>query len=136
MSVYPRLLVKFLLSPSRHLLAQSEQWKHQNNVRNLSKVNNKNYRTASMKSFWCIFYLLLSFCRFYKLFLYFSCCLWTSNCPLGSRENPIKRENSIKISFPFTTYVVLFNWIKELLRNTEPYSKPCQTSKMKLFLKI
>ena len=32
----------------RHLPIQSEQWKHQNNLRNISIVDNKNNRTTSM----------------------------------------------------------------------------------------
>ena len=38
-SVYPRLLIKFWLSPSRHLLAQSQQWKHQNHCSCISIVD-------------------------------------------------------------------------------------------------
>ena len=37
--------------PSQHLLVQSQQWKHQKNVRNLFKVDNKDTRTTSMTSF-------------------------------------------------------------------------------------
>ena len=32
----------------RHLPIQSEQWKRQNNLRNMSIVDNKNTRTTSM----------------------------------------------------------------------------------------
>ena len=35
--------------PSRNLLVQSQQGKHQNNVWNLFKVNNKDTRTTSVK---------------------------------------------------------------------------------------
>ena len=48
---------KFLwmeLIPSKHLLIQSRQWKHQGNVLNLFKVNKKN--KTSMTSFWCLYY--------------------------------------------------------------------------------
>ena len=41
--------------PSRLLLVQNQQWKHQNNVWNLFKVTNKDSRTPSFKSFWCFY---------------------------------------------------------------------------------
>ena len=41
--------------PGRHLLVQSHQWKHQGNVRNLFKCNNKDTRTTLMTSFWCLY---------------------------------------------------------------------------------
>ena len=34
------------------LIAKSQQWKYQNNVWNLLKVNSKNTKTTSMLSFW------------------------------------------------------------------------------------
>ena len=40
-----------LLLPSRHLLVQSKQGKQQNDVRKLFKVNNKDTRTTSVRSF-------------------------------------------------------------------------------------
>ena len=40
---------------SRHLLVQSQQWKHQNNMWNLFKVNNKDTKTTSVTSFWCLY---------------------------------------------------------------------------------
>ena len=40
--------------PRRNLLAQSEQWKHQSNVWNLFKINNKEARATSLTSFWCL----------------------------------------------------------------------------------
>ena len=40
---------------SRHLLAQSQQPKHQNNVRNLFKVSNIDSRTTPMTSFWNLY---------------------------------------------------------------------------------
>ena len=52
---------------NRHLLAQSQQWKHQNNVRNLFK-DNKDQNDID---------------RFLTLFLCFHCCLWTNQCWLG-----------------------------------------------------
>ena len=42
-------------SASQHLLVPNQQWKHQNNVWNLFKVNNKDTRTTSMKSFRCLY---------------------------------------------------------------------------------
>ena len=60
--------------PSRHLLVQSQQWKHQNNVWNLFKVNDKDFRIKSMMSLWCIYYQIFkdfTFARFHYW-------LWTS----------------------------------------------------------
>ena len=40
---------------SRYSPVQSQQWKHQINVWNIMfKVNNKNTRTTSVMSFWCL----------------------------------------------------------------------------------
>ena len=44
-------LFNLLTPPSRHLLAQSQQQKHQNNVWNLFKVNHKDTRATSITSF-------------------------------------------------------------------------------------
>ena len=38
--------------PNRHLHAQSQQWKHHTNVRNLFKVNNKDTKTTCDVAFW------------------------------------------------------------------------------------
>ena len=40
---------------SWHLLVQSLQWKHQNNMWNLVKVNNKDSKTTSLTSFGCLY---------------------------------------------------------------------------------
>ena len=40
---------------SRQLLVQSQQRKHQNNVWNLFKVNNKDTRRTSATSLWCLY---------------------------------------------------------------------------------
>ena len=53
--------------PTRYLFVQSQQWKHQNNARNLFKVNNKDTRTTSTDVIVLVFPLLL----------------WTSKCRLG-----------------------------------------------------
>ena len=37
--------------PSQHLLVQGQQWKYQNNVWSMFKVNNKDKRTTSLTSF-------------------------------------------------------------------------------------
>ena len=44
------------ISPSRHILVQSQQWKHQSNVWNLFKVNDKDIGTASLNPFWCFMF--------------------------------------------------------------------------------
>ena len=38
---------------SRHLPSQSKQWKYQNKVSNMCKVNNKDTRTTPVTLFWC-----------------------------------------------------------------------------------
>ena len=43
-------VIKWKVFTSWHLLAESWQWKHQNNVRNPLKVNNKDTRATSMRS--------------------------------------------------------------------------------------
>ena len=40
------------------LFAESQEWKHKNNVWNMFKVNNKETRTMSMTSFWFLYCLL------------------------------------------------------------------------------
>ena len=75
-----------LANPSRHLLVQNQQQKHQKNVWNLFKVNNKVNDFVlfclllALKRFhilfWC-FWLALK--RFNILFWCFWCWLWTSN---------------------------------------------------------
>ena len=42
-------------TPSWHLLVQKHLWQYKNNVWNLFKVNNKDTRTMSMTSFWCLY---------------------------------------------------------------------------------
>ena len=39
---------------NRHLYVQSQQWKHQNNLWNMLKIINKDARTISWTSFWCL----------------------------------------------------------------------------------
>ena len=43
------------VKPSRHLLVQSQQWKHKNNVWNIFKVDNVDPLTPSM-TFWCLYW--------------------------------------------------------------------------------
>ena len=40
------LITQYIANTSRHLLVQSQLWKHQNNVYKLFKVNNINTRTG------------------------------------------------------------------------------------------
>ena len=50
------------LEGSIHLLhVQSKQWKHQNNVPNMFKANNKKIKTTLITSFWCLYYQLWLF---------------------------------------------------------------------------
>ena len=64
--------------PSRHILVQSQLWKHQNNVWNAFKVNNKENRTTSLTPFWCLCLLALN--KFHKLFW---CFYWKSKYRLS-----------------------------------------------------
>ena len=66
---------------SWHLLAQNQQWKHQKNVRNLFKFNNKDTRTTPLISFWSS--LMLTLNRFHRLFWCFNWWFWKSKCQLG-----------------------------------------------------
>ena len=43
-------------APNQHLPIQNQLWKHQNIVRNMFKVNNKDTRATPMRSFWCLYY--------------------------------------------------------------------------------
>ena len=45
----------FSLWPSYYLLVPSQQWKQQNNVWNLFKFNNKDFRMTLLTSFWCLY---------------------------------------------------------------------------------
>ena len=56
-----------------YLLVQSQQWKHQNNMWNLFKVNNKDTRTTSLT-------LLFTLNRFHILHWCFYCWIWTGSC--------------------------------------------------------
>ena len=68
-------------NPSRHLDAQSQQWKHQESLWNLFRFNNKDTWTTSMMSFWCLC------CYLWTDFTYCSgvshCWLWACKCRLG-----------------------------------------------------
>ena len=79
--------------PSRHLLVQSQQLKHQNNVWNMFKVNNKDSRTTSLTLFWC-----------------FHCRLWTSKCRLGfcsvDRWKPVEINSSIQDALQSSYYEI------------------------------
>ena len=68
--------------PSRHLLVQSQQWKPQNNMGNLFKVNNKDTRTTSIR-------ILLTCNRFHSFFCYFLNWLWTNKYRLGWVFSPL-----------------------------------------------
>ena len=52
-----RILVfrNFLKGPIQYSLVQSQQWRHQNNVPNMFKVNNKETRMTLLTSFWRLY---------------------------------------------------------------------------------
>ena len=45
----------FLKGPIQYSLIQRQQWKHQDNVPNMFKVDNKETRMTLMTSFWCLY---------------------------------------------------------------------------------
>ena len=53
--------------PTKYLRVQSQQWKHQNNKRNMFKVNNRDTRMISLTSSWC------RYCQFWTKFPHYSC---------------------------------------------------------------
>ena len=59
-------------------VVQSQQWKHQNIVSNLFKVNNKDTRTRSITS--------ITLNRFHTLYWCLYCWILTSECRLGTAE--------------------------------------------------
>ena len=50
--------------PSRYIIVQSQQRKYENNVWNLSKIDNENTRLTSVTSFWCFY------CQLWTYFTY------------------------------------------------------------------
>ena len=42
----------------QHLLVESQQWKHKKYLWNMFKVDNKETRTTSLMSFWCLYFYL------------------------------------------------------------------------------
>ena len=80
--------------PSRYLLVKSQEWKHQDNVWNLFKISNKDFRDVVLVS------LLLTLNGFHTLFWYFHCRLRTSKYRQGI---------IILIFLLLTSHVVLIN---------------------------
>ena len=78
-------LLKFQVSalPRNHLLVESKQWKHQNNVWNLFKINKKGTRSNTIEVVQVS--LLLTLNRYHKLFWCFHCWCWTSKRRMGSK---------------------------------------------------
>ena len=66
--LWEELHVKLIHSalPNLHLLIESPPRKHQNNAWNLFKVKNKDTRTKSLASFWCLY------CKLWTYFTPFS----------------------------------------------------------------
>ena len=59
-----RLLCVFIVNfRQTSYIAQSQQWKHHINMRNLFKDNNSNINMKSLTSFWCLY---CNFCNFEK----------------------------------------------------------------------
>ena len=72
----------------RHLMVQSQQWKHQSNVRNLLNICNKEPEQHHWRRFGIFIdavweSLLLNLNEFHKLFWCFHCWLSTSTCQLS-----------------------------------------------------
>ena len=68
--------------PIWHLLAQSQRWNYQNSVWNLFEVDNKNTRTASLMSFWCV---IVNFEQISHIVLMFSLLTFLYKFQLGYR---------------------------------------------------
>ena len=68
--------------PGLYLLVQSQRWKHQSNVWNLIKFNNKDTRTTSVRSFWCLSCSLqIYFTHCSGVYFFF---FWIRKCLLGT----------------------------------------------------
>ena len=74
--------IHYLDIPSRYLLVQSQQRKHQYNVWNLFKANNKDGDASDVVRV----SLLLTLNRFHRLFWCFLCQLLTSKWQLGWKQ--------------------------------------------------
>ena len=71
---------------NRDLLVPNQQWRNENNVCNLFKINFKYTRMTNTKTTYnkvILVFLLLTLNRFYAFFWCFDCYLWRSNCQLG-----------------------------------------------------
>ena len=56
--IVPMLLLntyRIWIPPNLDLIIQGQKWKNQNNMRNHFKVDNKDTRTTTMMSFWCLY---------------------------------------------------------------------------------
>ena len=99
---------------SQHLPVQSRRWKHQMNVWNLLKVNNKDTRLMSVTSFWCLY------C--------FYCYLWTCEISAGWTELATVPKNH-GIALLLFVRNVWFIVVRGEIRT-------CGTSKIDLLTKI
>ena len=104
--------------PCRHLLDQSQQWQHLNNLWNLLKVNNKDTRT-----------LLLTLSRFHTLVWCFHCWLWPRKCRQGiSKEtnNNLNIAKNVKDGWMISLLFCSLIWLRaffmfvSVLQNTQP----------------
>ena len=50
------IILQININPCLNALVQGVQWKRQNHVCNLFQVSNKDTRTTSTTSFWCLYY--------------------------------------------------------------------------------
>ena len=73
-----------IIFSTRRLLVQSQEWKHQKDMWNLFKANNKDTRTTSMTLVSCPHLLALN--RFHTLFYSFYGWLWTNDFRFGSHN--------------------------------------------------
>ena len=64
------VVIGFLILPIQHLLVKCQQWNHQIKVWNLLKVDNKDTKTSSLTSFWCLYcYLWIDFTLCFVIFV-------------------------------------------------------------------
>ena len=101
--------------PCRHLLDQSQQWQHLNNLWNLLKVNNKDTRT-----------LLLTLSRFHTLVWCFHCWLWPRKCRQGiSKEtnNNLNIAKNVKDGWMISLLFCSLIWLRAFFHVCECSTK-------------
>ena len=106
--------------PNRDLLVPNQQWRNENIVCNLFKINFKNTRMTNTKTKYnkvILVFLLLTLNRFYAFFWCFHCYLWRSNYQLGM-------------------FTLIWKWVMDTLIRSWPVLKYSPRSKFWFALPI